>query len=156
VLPGQFLVSTDGPPPSLAFLRDIQSTLHGQRPHHVPPPDVAELPANLLQAEMVSVRNDAKLPPLSPLYSGPYRVLERSLRYFKLQIGDRTDTVSSLRLKAAYLPASALPAQPPWRGRPPGATKPPPPKKVVFVERPVVISGRPKRSCRPPDRYIAA
>jgi hypothetical protein len=68
---------------------------------------------------MVFVRNDAKLLPLSPLYSGPYRVIERSLRYFKIQIGDKVDTVSTLRLKAAYLPASALPAQPPRRGRPP-------------------------------------
>jgi hypothetical protein len=105
---------------------------------------------------MVFVRNDAKLPPLSPLYSGPYRVLERSLRFFKLQIGDKTDTVSTLRLKAAYLPASAVPAVPPRRGRPPKRPEPAVPapvKKVTFSERPVYITGRPKRFCRPPDRY---
>jgi transposase InsO family protein len=153
-LPWQFLDASDGPPPSPTFLRDVRSTLGGQRPHHIPPPRPPELPADLQQAEMVFVRNDAKLPPLSPLYSGPYRVLERSLRFFKLQIGDKIDTVSTLRLKAAYLPASALPAQPPRRGRPPrSAVAPPPRKKVVFAERSVIINDRPKRNCRPPVRY---
>jgi transposase InsO family protein len=153
VLPGQFLDAADGPPPSPAFLQDVQNTLHGQRPHHIPPQGPAELPADLLQADMVFVRNDAKMPPLSPLYSGPYRVLERSLRFFKLQIGERTDTVSTLRLKAAYLPASALPAVPPRRGRPPKSVPVQPPKNVSFSERIVVIPDRPRRQCRKPDRY---
>jgi hypothetical protein len=85
-LPGQFLEASDCPPPSLMFLREVWSTLGCQRPHHIPPPQPAELPADLLQAEMVFVQNDTKLLLLSPLYSGPYRVLERSLRFCKLQI----------------------------------------------------------------------
>jgi transposase InsO family protein len=158
VLPGQFLAAADGPPPSPSFFTEVQSALHGQRPHHIPHDAPATLPADLLQAEMVFVRNDAKQPPLSPVYSGPYRVLERSLRYFKLQIGDRTDTVSTLRLKAAYLPASAVPAVPPRRGRPPAAPPPVPVraskvKKVAFSERIHIITGRPTRLRRPPDRY---
>jgi hypothetical protein len=109
---------------------------------------------------MVFVRNDAKQPPLSPLYSGPYRVLERSLRFFKLQIGERTDTVSTLRLKAAYLPASAVPALPPRRGRPKAPSPPVPPhipkvKKVAFSEAVHIITGRPTRLRKAPVRYQA-
>jgi hypothetical protein len=117
---------------------------------HIPNSDPPELPADLLHADMVFIRVDAKQPPLSPVYTGPYKVLERSLRFFKIKIGDRVDTVSTLRLKAAYVPASAVPASPPRRGRPPKVTVTA--KKVSFSERPVVIHDRPKRICRPPDR----
>ena len=46
-------------------------------------------------------------PPLSPLYDGPYLVLERSIHYFKIQLGTRTDTVSTHRLKACHAPFGA-------------------------------------------------
>jgi hypothetical protein len=150
VLPGQFLDAAAGPPPSTDFLTAWNSSLHGERQLHIqkqPPP---ALPPDLLQAEMVFIRNDAKQPPLSPCYSGPYRVLERSLRFFKVQVGDRVDTVSTLRLKAAYLPASALPAVPPKRGRPKTVVQPA--KRVSFDTIPIVISDRPQRIRRPPVR----
>jgi Integrase core domain len=54
-LPSQFLDASDGPPPSLTFLREVRSTLGGQRPHHIPLPCPPELPADLQQAEMVFV-----------------------------------------------------------------------------------------------------
>jgi hypothetical protein len=59
--------------------------------------------------------------------------LERSLRFFKLQIGNRTDNVSTLRLKACKSPPDIAVAQPPRRGRPPAAPRTaarrrPPPK----------------------------
>jgi transposase InsO family protein len=150
VLPGQFLDAAGGPPPSTDFLSDWQCSLHGSRQLHIPKQPPPTLPPDLLQAEMVFIRNDAKQPPLSPCYSGPYRVLERSLRFFKLQIGERIDTVSTLRLKAAYLPASALPAIPPKRGRPRTVVQPA--KRVSFSVIPTVINDRPRRIRRSPDR----
>ncbi len=48
----------------------------------------------------------------------PYRVLERSTHFFILEMGDRTDKVSTLRLKAAWTPADTELAKPPRRGRP--------------------------------------
>lgn len=39
---------------------------------------------------------------LDPKYSGPYKVLERHEKYFKLKIGSREDTVSKDRLKPAF------------------------------------------------------
>jgi len=52
------------------------------------------------------------------LYDGPYLVLERSLHFFKIQLGTRTDTVSTHRLKACHAPFDAEAALPPARGRP--------------------------------------
>jgi hypothetical protein len=54
----------------------------------------------------------------SPVYDGPYRVLERSTHFFLLEIGERTNKVSTLRLKAAQTPADMEPAKLLCRGRP--------------------------------------
>jgi hypothetical protein len=52
----------------------------------------------MLLARFVLVRRDGAQPLLSPIYDGPYRVLERSTHFFLLEMGDRTDKVSTLRL----------------------------------------------------------
>ncbi len=81
-------------------------------------PSPSKLPEELLLARFVLVRRDGAQPPLLPIYDGPYRVLERSTHFFLLEMGDRTDKVSTLRLKAARTPADPEPAKPPHRGRP--------------------------------------
>ena len=64
------------------------------------------------------MRRDGHVPPLQPLYAGPYTVICRSLHHFMLQIGDKEDKVSTLRLKLCTDP-TAPPALPRVRGRPP-------------------------------------
>jgi hypothetical protein len=72
-----------------------------------------------MKVRMVLVRKDECVPPLTPLYSGPYMVLQRSARVFKLKVGNKEDTVSVHRLKPAVTAQDVLPADPPRRGRPP-------------------------------------
>jgi len=119
LLPGQFLGVDESPSPS--FLKDFQGVLASRPPlqaaHHVTP-GPSSLPEELLLSRFVLVRHDGVQPPLSPLYDGPYLVLERSLHFFKIQLGTRTDTVSTHRLKACHAPADAEAALPPARGRP--------------------------------------
>ena len=87
ILPGQFLSTPE--PPSPNFLQEFQGVLAGRSPrqtaHHTTPSPVS-LPEDLLLSRFVLVRRDAVQPPLSPLYDGPYLVLERSLHFFKLQV----------------------------------------------------------------------
>jgi hypothetical protein len=92
--------------------------------HHTTPSPTT-LPEDLLLSRFVLVRRDAVQPPLSPLYDGPYLVLERSLHFFKLQVGSRIETVSSHRLKPCHTPEDAQAAEPPRRGRPPNTVPPP-------------------------------
>ncbi len=80
------------------------------------------LPDDLARATMVFVRRDGHVPPLQPLYDGPYAVISRSLHHFTLRIGDKVDKVSTLRLKPCTDPA-AQPALPRVRGRPPAAVR---------------------------------
>ena len=64
------------------------------------------------------VREDAVIPTLAPRYRGPYLVLERRSKYFRLQIGSKQDVVSVDRLKPVFSDAPVTPALPPPRGRP--------------------------------------
>jgi len=134
VLPNQFS-STSSDPSSNRFFENLRSSMSGFRPvpvrHNIPPSTnlPEQLPSSLRTCPMVFVRKDSHIPPLSPLYEGPYKVLERNLRTFRLQIGSRTDTVSTTRLKPAFTKDDELPALPPRRGRPPHqdpAVLPPP------------------------------
>lgn len=52
----------------------------------------------------VFLRNDSIRPSLTPPYDGPYEVLERTAKFFKLKIKNRETNVSIDRLKPAYLP----------------------------------------------------
>ena len=88
-LPGEFIEHSEFPPE--VFLRKIEravSGFSGPPRHHVPPSQPQPLPRDLLTAEFVFVREDASKPPLSPLYRGPYKVLERFEKFFILQIGE--------------------------------------------------------------------
>jgi hypothetical protein len=121
-------------------------------------------------ARFILVRRDGAQLPLSPIYDGPYRVLERSTHFFLLEMGDRTDKVSTLRLKAARTPADTEPAKPLRRGCPvaqaPPVHAPPPkhqgrPRQVTFSLPPTTppttmstssASGRPLCTARLPNR----
>jgi hypothetical protein len=124
VLPGQFLSAPE--PPSPSFIKDFQGVLAGRNPlqtaHHTTPSPTS-LPEDLLLARYVLVRHDAVQPPLSPLYDGPFLVVERSLHFFKLQMGSRVEVVSTHRLKPCHAPQEVQAAEPPRRGRPPSKVK---------------------------------
>ncbi len=172
VLPGQFINTAESPSPS--FLRELQTMMTGCLPpparHNVAPAPSA-LPEELLLARFVLVRRDGAQLPLSPIYDGPYRVLERSAHFFLLEMGDRTDKVSTLRLKAARTPADTEPAKQPRWGRPvaqapPDRATPPKqrgrPRQVTFSLPPTAppsttstssASGRPLRAARLPNQF---
>ncbi len=141
VLPGQFLSAPE--PPSPSFLQDFQGVLAGRTPlptrHHNTPAPTA-LPEDLLLSRFVLVRHDATQPPLSPLYDGPFLVVERSLHFFKIQKGSKVEVVSTHRLKPCHAPQDALAAEPPRRGRPPNAAKPP-----ALVRHKLSVSRQQKR-----------
>ena len=62
---------------------------------------------------MVFVRKDGHIPPLAPLYAGPYKVLSRSRRTIHLQVGNRTEMVLIQRLKPAVTTDEDTPELPP-------------------------------------------
>ncbi len=117
VLPGQIL-DTGEPPPAdfIAKLRQSSPPLPSRPLSYAQM--AAKPPAALLSAAFVYVRKGGTIPPLSPLYSGPYRVLASGPKVFRLQVGEREETVSIDHLKPHRGAAPVQPAQPPSRGRP--------------------------------------
>ena len=96
-------------------LRPIPTTVHGRNSI------TSHVLSALNQAKFVFVRHDARRTPLQTPYDGPFEVIERTPKYFTLQLGDKRDKISIDRLKPAYLDQSQPPqaALPPRRGRPP-------------------------------------
>ena len=84
-----------------------------------------ELPPHLAAAELVYIRKGGTLPPLAPPSEGPYKVIERVPKFFRLDIGSRMVPVSVDRLKPHTGAADATPAAPARQGRPPLPAGPP-------------------------------
>ena len=63
-------------------------------------------------------KGEFNVPTLSPLYTGPYKVLSRGPKVFVLDLGGRSESVSVDRLKPYLGQADVQPAQPPQMGRP--------------------------------------
>ena len=75
---------------------------------------------------------DSSVPPLSQLYLGPYKVVHRKDKYFKLQIGSQQDDVSVNRLKPVVSNVKVSPALPLPQGRHP--RRPPPPDAILRLQ----------------------
>ena len=123
-VPGDFVATPRGQHDSatvLPHLRELVSKF-------VPTPtsghggSKVSVPHALQSSKYVFIRRDAHRTPLQRPYEGPFHVLERGPKFFKIDIGGKADSVSIDRLKPAHLDPD-LPVQvalPPRRGRPPG------------------------------------
>ncbi len=58
-------------------------------------------------------------PPLTPPYTGPFKVLRRALHTFQVQVGNCTETISTHRLKLCVSSPDTNAAEPPHQERPP-------------------------------------
>ena len=79
------------------FLGKVERTIDG---FTIPPPHHS--PSQLPEVLVAAFREDAVIPTLAPRYRGPYLVLDRQSKYFRLQIGSNQDSVSADCLKPAF------------------------------------------------------
>jgi hypothetical protein len=112
VLPNEFLQN------------EFAKTLHVSAPslprHNSSTELHSKLPAELLSAPLIWVRWGGLVPPLQPLYDGPYAVLRRGPCSFTIRVGSQDEVVAVSRLKACTA-VDAMPGSPRRRGRPPGS-----------------------------------
>ena len=78
------------------------------------------MPDALPEPKFVFVRRDTRKGPLQMPYDGPFEVVERSEKHFKLKLGSQLANVSVDLLKPAYLNETqpVAVAEPPRWGRP--------------------------------------
>ena len=65
---------------------------------------VNKIPEALMNAKFVYVRRGGQTPPLAPLYSGPYEVLEAGRKVFKISVGGKMEMFTVDRLKPHLAP----------------------------------------------------
>ncbi|KAL0869854.1 hypothetical protein ABMA27_006060 [Loxostege sticticalis] len=58
---------------------------------------------DMASCDYVFVRTDAVKKPLTPPYEGPYRVLEKQTKFYKLEVKNKTAVISVDRLKPAFI-----------------------------------------------------
>ena len=107
-LPSQFFVRTSVPDAEshFGYFHRLSKFLHSLRP--TPPRPVLSqssyIDPLLHSAKFVFVRKDASRAPLERVYTGPYKVIYRSDKYFTLLQHGSLNNVSINRLKTANLP----------------------------------------------------
>ena len=173
IVPGDFTPQIENLEVS-AHLRRLRDTADTLRPiptcSHGAENIKFNVPKSLTSAKYVYVRQDGKSKPLQNPYDGPFKVLEKGPKVFKLQIGNRTDTVSIDRLKVAITEGEVQVAVPPRRGRPPNNPTQPMPHEATAKsedstqktttllpeDKPsyAEITSRSGRTIKPPDRLM--
>lgn len=104
-IPGEFFTEGEpfaSPHQFLTLLRNTMNQLRPTQTAHHPPQTVYVHPA-LASADFVFVRNDSIGPSLTKPYQGPFKVLNREDKFFKLQMGRRAVNISMDRLKPAFI-----------------------------------------------------
>ena len=90
--------------PSSEFVQDLLTKMSELKPtemaHHTTPK--VQVPSSIAEAKFVYVRTDAVRQPLVRPYTGPYKVVGKSAKYFTILKNGRPDTVSLDRLKPAF------------------------------------------------------
>ena len=93
ILPSQFLLDSEIHFDSLIqkFENTLRSAENTVARHNIASDALPsrELPADLAAARLFLVRRDGHVPPLTPLYERPYRVIRKSLHHFTVKMGDR-------------------------------------------------------------------
>lgn len=117
-LPGDFFAATTARlPASSDFSRQLAVAMRqsGQTQDMRPSQPRIYVPTALRTCTHVFVRNDTVRSPLTPPYDGPFLVVERYDKAFKVRVGNRDMVLSLDRLKPAFLldePPAPPPASP--------------------------------------------
>ncbi len=122
-VPGDFVAKPQSQPDSSSILPHLRELVSKFTP--IPTSNHGKskvsLPTDLQSSEYVFIRRDAHRTPLQRPYEGPFHVLEKGPKFFKIDFGGKPDTVSVDRLKPAHLDLQQpiQIATPRRRGRPP-------------------------------------
>ena len=165
-VPGEFVQphSPDAVTDPLAYVERLRSAMAALSPSssRQTPPTATYFPVALDSCTHVFVRRDSVKKPLQPPYDGPFRVLNRTPKYFQLEMRGKADTVSVDRLKPAYTdahspstPSVTHPTQN-TQPRPPAAptiAPPPPTAQPPRAEPPSTVTTRAGRRVHFPRHF---
>jgi len=142
-IPSEFFTSQPNQRTESEVLNDLREAMQDLQPRQTSwhtSQKVFQHP-DLQTCTHVFLRNDAVRPSLSHPYEGPFEILNRSDKYFKIKVNNRESNVSVDRLKPAYLAIQPQQAQ--------NGTQPP----VLHQDTPSTTTTRSGRHIRFPTRF---
>lgn len=104
-IPGEFFEpqkQTNSPEKFTERLQRVMSRLSPQKAEHHDAHKPFVHP-EMKTCEYVFVKKDAVKKPLTPPYEGPFKVLEKHEKFYKVQLSNRTSIISINRLKPAFI-----------------------------------------------------
>lgn len=105
-LPGEFFTPSPASYNDADFVVKLKQRMQQLSPRQTTNHDTKRqtfVPQGLKNCTHVFVRHDAVQPPLKPPYDGPFPVIERNAKVFKVMVGNKTKCISIDRVKPAYL-----------------------------------------------------
>lgn len=150
-IPGEFFNDQPSMKTETETVIDLRNAMNNLRPtstvwHGTPKVFV---PSDLQTTSHVFIRDDSIRTSLTHPYNGPFEVIERTPKYFKIQIGKRQSNVSIDRLKPAFLPTTSEPPN-----KPISTSKQKSNQQPVDTLSPTKVT-RSGRKVRFPDRYTS-
>lgn len=109
-IPGEFFHSTNVTNTDSDFLTNFRTYMQNIRPvdatHHTPPRTFVS--KNLWSSSHVFVRNDSIRPSLTHPYDGPYLIIKRYEKFFRILVRGQQTNISIDRLKPAFITSNEL------------------------------------------------
>lgn len=103
-IPSDFFLPSQQKNNDAEYVRQLTETMATLIPkQRNRPPQQTFVHKDLATCTHVFVRNDTLRPALTPPYNGPFEVLKRHEKYFKIQLPTRATVISLDRLKPAYI-----------------------------------------------------
>ncbi|XP_064215679.1 uncharacterized protein LOC135267345 [Tribolium castaneum] len=104
-LPGEFFQDSTNTIDPATFVGQLKANIANVRPASAPHHDNRQIfvPQNLDTCTHVFVRRDAVRKPFDPPYDGPCKVLNRTEKYFTVDLNNKSTNISLSRLKPAFL-----------------------------------------------------
>ncbi|KAL7723933.1 hypothetical protein ACLKA6_007307 [Drosophila palustris] len=113
-VPGEFVTANQNHPNETEFIKLLRNRMQslGQSSTSCHASKETFLQPELSQATHVFVRVDRVRAPLEPPYEGPFQVLDKQSKYFKVRLPTRDVNISIDRLKAAFMDNTQLSPKP--------------------------------------------
>lgn len=106
MLPGQFFAECKRNENDLEFIREFKRLMNEIRPiptsHHSNNQNIFIHP-ELSKCKFVFIRHDAHKSPLKSPYLGPFEVLKRNEKYYKIDVNGKHQNISIDRIKPAFI-----------------------------------------------------
>lgn len=136
-LPGDYFNSDMPEVPQSTFVSDLANRIRQNRPSSPVWHSKQKIfrHQDLPNCPYVFLRDDSCQPPLTPSYTGPHKVIDRSVKTFTIELNGRSVVVSRDRLKPAYMTEEEKPKQTTPEHRP-SQQKSTPRKQVTFADPP--------------------